>query len=113
MERGKAVAAAFTPERREQLAQNKFDGGETAAAYAAILCPLGFIFDKHHVWFGHKIDKLGRRCGHCRMDFAHIEGKINIELDGPSHRSTAQSRKDFERDVMLRGLGWKIIRIKL
>lgn len=112
-ERGRARAAAFTAEERAQLAKNKFDGGETAAAFAAVLCPAGFVWEKHRVWFGHKLDALGRRSGSCRMDFAHVEGKINIELDGSSHDSTAQSRKDFERDAILRSMGWKIIRIRL
>ena len=48
--------------------------------------------------------------GRYRFDFAHLEGKIDIELDGPCH---FQSREeDAKRDAVLRALGWKIIRIK-
>lgn len=111
-ERCANIAAAFTPERRERLAQNTFDGGQVAESFAAVLCPAGFVRE-HHVWFGHKIDASGKQNGSARLDFAHIEGLIAIELDGPSHNSTARSRKDFERDAILRALGWKIIRIKI
>lgn len=112
-ERGRARAEAYTQEERQLKAKNTFDGGQIAADFAAVLCPVGFIFDKHHVWFGHKISSIGRRSGHCRMDFAHVEAKVNIELDGPSHYKNTQNRKDFERDAILRSLGWKIIRIRL
>jgi very-short-patch-repair endonuclease len=44
------------------------------------------------------------------MDFAHIEGKIDIELDGLGHK--ASSEEDAVRDKILRLYGWKIIRIK-
>jgi very-short-patch-repair endonuclease len=41
------------------------------------------------------------------LDFAHVEGKVNIELDGPCHDHS----KNEERDTFLRTLGWKVIRI--
>jgi very-short-patch-repair endonuclease len=40
-----------------------------------------------------------------------LESKINIEIDGSSHRG--REEKDAERDAFLRSRGWKVIRIKL
>lgn len=111
-ERCARIAAAFTPERRAKLRQNTFDGGETAVVFATVLCSVGFVRE-HYIWFGNKIDKRGRRNGHAKLDFAHVEGKVDIELDDPRHDSIKQNRHDFERDAMLRSLGWKILRIRI
>jgi len=111
-ERCANIAAAFTLERREALAKNKFNGGATADAFAEVLCPAGFVRE-YAIWTGHKQNSKGQKQGNYRMDFAHIKGKVDIELDGKDHDSTMQSRHDFERDTILRNLGWKIIRIKV
>ena len=62
-ERGQAIADAFTPERRAQYAENKYDGGQIAEDFATILCPQGFVRG-HVVWFGNKLDVLGRKAVH-------------------------------------------------
>lgn len=111
-ERCANIAAAFTPERRATLAKNKFDGGMLANAFAQVLCPIGFVRE-HAIWIGHKQNSKGQKQGRYRMDFAHVEGKIDIELDDPRHDTTAHARWDFERDAVLRSLGWKVIRIKV
>lgn len=46
-----------------------------------------------------------------KLDFAHREAKVNIEIDGLSHRG--RRFEDERRDEYLRSLGWKVIRIKL
>lgn len=51
------------------------------------------------------------RHGHYALDLAHREARINIEIDGSSHKG--REEKDKRRDEYLRSLGWKIIRIKI
>lgn len=48
-----------------------------------------------------------------RLDFAHPDARVNIELDGPCHRAnrSAQSR-DARRDARLRAIGWRVVRVK-
>lgn len=46
------------------------------------------------------------------LDFALVNEKIAIELDGPKHRPYKQQRYDANRDDFLRSLGWKVIRVK-
>lgn len=48
---------------------------------------------------------------HYTLDFAHREAKVAIEIDGSSHLSKIDH--DNNRDITLRKLGWKIIRIKV
>lgn len=72
-----------------------------------VLKPLGYLMEfpvslKHlHLSKGH----------HYMLDFALVENKINIECDGPKHRSFAQQDKDRIRDSRLKALGWKVIRV--
>jgi len=49
--------------------------------------------------------------GYYKLDYAHLEAKVNIEIDGSSHRF--KEEKDAKRDAFLRNLGWKVIRIKV
>jgi len=46
------------------------------------------------------------------LDFAFLEKKIDIEIDGETHNITSVAIKDTERDITLSKMGWKIIRIK-
>jgi very-short-patch-repair endonuclease len=45
------------------------------------------------------------------LDFAFIDKKINIEIDGGTHKINTVLKKDMERDLILKEMGWKIIRI--
>jgi very-short-patch-repair endonuclease len=78
-----------------------FSGGRVGDAYAKVLCPVGFVRE-HHVQYAARGDHR------YVLDFAHIEGKVNIELDGPFHNFS----QNEVRDSRLRDLGWKIIRIR-
>lgn len=49
--------------------------------------------------------------GYYKLDYAHVEAKIDIEIDGSSHRD--KNKSDMRRDAFMRALGWKIIRIKV
>ena len=82
-------------------------GGKTGFMYAAILRPAGFVWIYH---FELEPRIGGRFARNIEMDFAHLEGKINIELDGPWHMKT--SEEDAERDSILRSFGWHVIRIR-
>lgn len=79
-----------------------FNGGDEGALYASILCPVGYI--RHHYvhWGSGTNDRY-------ELDFAHLDSKTNIELDGPSHNPV---HDDGVRDAKLRLLGWKIVRIE-
>lgn len=45
------------------------------------------------------------------LDFCFIKEKIDIEIDGGTHKLKSVIEKDTERDKKLTDLGWKIIRI--
>lgn len=45
------------------------------------------------------------------LDFADVSKRIDIEIDGSSHRSCARVERDRRRDEILGRLGWTVIRI--
>lgn len=45
------------------------------------------------------------------LDFAHIDRKLNVEIDGPEHRWPKRVAKDNARDEALAVRGWKILRV--
>jgi endogenous inhibitor of DNA gyrase (YacG/DUF329 family) len=93
------------------IAVSNWTGGTEGDTYAAILCPHGFVREYHFLYGEHVISTaFGLRRRSFNLDFAHVEGKINIELDGPSHKTTFE--KDTLRDAILRDNGWRVIRIK-
>jgi very-short-patch-repair endonuclease len=83
--------------------RRSWTGGETGEFFASILCPAGFTRE-YFVKFG--VDRYDITV----MDFAHVAGKVNIELDGPFHVAT--HTRDTQRDTALKKLGWKVIRVK-
>lgn len=119
LKRNRGIAAAKTSvplseshkAKLAEVAQRNWEGGTTGDAYAVVLCPIGFIRE-HHVHYGDYVIRtgFGLRRKSFNLDFAHVEGKVNIELDGPRHKSTPA--EDAARDAILRSLGWRIIRIK-
>ena len=78
--------------------------------YARILEPVGFVRE-HTIYYGEKIVKTGYglRRKFFKLDFTEPTSKTNIELDGPGHATTTE--EDAARDQILRGLGWRVIRI--
>lgn len=73
--------------------------------FAAILCPVGYVMDEVNI-------PTGKGQGHhYTLDFAHPEAKVNIEIDGATHKNKVES--DKTRDVFMRSIGWKVIRIKM
>lgn len=78
-----------------------WSGGKQGDEYEKILAPAGYVRES-------KVYYSGQRGVHFNLDFAHLEAKVNIEIDGPFHDDTG----DVVRDAVLRSLGWKVIRIK-
>lgn len=83
---------------------HRFRGGRTGDDFAAVLCPVGFVRE-HRIFY---TSYPQRR--YYQLDFAHVEAKVNIELDGPYHLSSEED--DKLRDTLLRSKGWKVIRIR-
>lgn len=45
-----------------------------------------------------------------RLDFAWVPVKLDVEIDGPHHRTDPGRRRDARRDAVLRRLGWEVRR---
>jgi hypothetical protein len=71
---------------------------------AESLIPAGFVQE-------YPITRPGMK-GRYKLDFAHLEAKVDIEADGPHHRPWKEQEKDVVRDVFLKSLGWRVIRVK-
>jgi Protein of unknown function (DUF559)/NUMOD3 motif len=89
---------AYVPRARGELSAGS--GGAVGAAYAATLLPAGYVRERWVQWGETRYDRY-------RLDFAHMAAKVNIELDGPGHDASG----DLVRDLRLRALGWRVIRI--
>jgi len=86
--------------------QFNFHGGSLGNYYEKLLQPLGYVRE-HIVYWGRRGGRGGEQY---RLDFALIAEKIDIEIDGPTHRR--RQLKDAKRDYVLTALGWKVIRVK-
>jgi len=49
--------------------------------------------------------------GRARIDFAAIDVKVGIEVDGPHHRLPEIALKDLGRDATLVAAGWMVFRV--
>ncbi|MCR4301834.1 MAG: endonuclease domain-containing protein [Sulfuricaulis sp.] len=99
---------------REHATVN-FSGGQIAIAFAEVLSPVGYVRE-HYLYYGEQVVPLGpfaMRRRFIRLDFAHLEAKVDIELDGEGHNEPEQVSEDARRDAILKGLGWRVIRIKV
>lgn len=86
----------------------KGGNGQEPVAFVKLLAdsliPIGFV-QEHIVAIPHYR-------GRYALDFALVEGKIDIEVDGPSRRPVKKQERDAVRDKFLKSLGWKVIRVK-
>lgn len=48
--------------------------------------------------------------GTFEIDFAHLDLRVAIEIDGPEHRHPARIARDAERDAELVRRGWRVYR---
>ncbi len=97
---------AFSQEHKDNIAAvavRSWRGGGAGDTLARALCPAGFVRE-HVVMWGSK------RGEYFRLDFAHVDGKVNIELDGPGHKQHGVT--DNLRDAFLRAHGWRVIRVR-
>jgi len=46
-----------------------------------------------------------------KLDLAHPERKLGIELDGRSHAFISRAEQDAKKDGFLRSLGWSVYRV--
>jgi hypothetical protein len=61
--------------------------------------------------FTQQYDAVTVRGRAIEMDFAAIDYKIDLETDGSQYHSSAKARKrDNERDLQLRQIGWNVVR---
>ena len=77
---------------------------EAEKALAAVLVPLGWTAEYRIKDHSHK------RGQPAICDLALVESKLDVEVDGSSHRN--KSKHDTERDAVLRFLGWRVLRLK-
>jgi very-short-patch-repair endonuclease len=52
------------------------------------------------------------RVGQYSIDFAWLNKKLAIEIDGKQHEYSENKNRDFQKDKLLKENGWKILRIK-
>jgi hypothetical protein len=95
----KATISAFM----KTEGRRNFTGGKIADSFAEILCPVGFIRE-YKFYYAKGIHS------YFQFDFAHVEGQVCIEIDGPAHRKTKSY--DAQRDEIVKYFGWRVIRIK-
>lgn len=110
----------YTAEIRQKMSDKarghatiNFSGGCEGTKLADVLCPLGYVRE-HYLYYGDPVVPFGGlrlRRRFIRLDFAHLEAKIDVELDGPSHDTLEQITEDARRDAILIELGWRVIRI--
>jgi hypothetical protein len=72
--------------------------------------PLGWLRE-------HPVKTKGHETAHrvptvYKLDFALLEKKVGLELDGKCHRGRAQQEKDRKKDEVLQSLGWTVLRLK-
>jgi hypothetical protein len=78
---------------------------QTMIDFASVLCPAGYLMDEVN------IPTCRGQGHHYTLDFAHIEARVNIEIDGATHKRKVEA--DATRDAFMRSIGWRVIRIKL
>jgi hypothetical protein len=48
---------------------------------------------------------------HYKLDLAHRDRKLGIEIDGQSHALIDRAKQDTKKDQLLRSLGWSVYRV--
>jgi hypothetical protein len=77
-----------------------FSGGKQGRKYWTLLYPANYVREL--------LIHLGKE--RFRLDFALVDRKVDIEIDGRWH--VEYSEGDAERDRKLKAAGWKVIRVK-
>lgn len=98
--------------KRENGEYDHFEGGwkhvnqqpEEELALVPFMQDMGFIHQHLVV--------TGTQSKHYRLDFAHTELLIDVEIDGTVHDRPERVEKDAIRDAYFIENGWKVLRIK-
>jgi very-short-patch-repair endonuclease len=46
-----------------------------------------------------------------KLDFAHCNLRLCVEIDGASHRFAGRKERDDQKDEFLRSQGWQVLRL--
>lgn len=57
-----------------------------------------------------KMPRGGGYPTHYKIDIAHLDHQIAIEVDGSTHHSLVGQARDAKKDEFLSGLGWTVLR---
>lgn len=68
--------------------------------FVVVLTNLGLLFKREH--------KVGKYF----IDFAFLEDKVALEIDGKQHELPGRKEADSIKDIFLTSLGWRVFRIK-
>lgn len=65
-----------------------------------------------HGWIAQHVIQTGRNRGarYYKLDFAHLEAKLCVEIDGASHRLPGRAERDAKKDAYLIARGWRVLR---
>lgn len=74
---------------------------ESERALEPSIAALGERYRAQHPFFGLKLI----------ADFALLDRKLIIEVDGNSHDRPAQKKKDLQHMIALKALGWDVVRV--
>lgn len=85
------------------------NGTGPSESEAALLDKLGDGWVHNHVVPTGRSSKNGPT--HYKLDVAHPERRVAIEVDGNSHKARDRRRADTRKDEFLQGLGWTVIRL--
>ena len=72
-----------------------------------------FLEMRGFLW-GHAVPLGKREQGYptnYKLDFAHVQSQVALEVDGSSHRLAERQAQDLKKAVKLESLGWKVFRI--
>lgn len=101
---------------KQSNAELKFKGGNgqdqtsVIKKWSLILSLAGFISE---CVVKTKNQETGLKCPPSyKIDFGRRKDKIAIELDGSSHKSFKQLKRDEKKNMILESLGWTVFRIK-
>lgn len=87
------------------------NGRGLTGAQTMLVNALGAGWEAEHV----VATKMGRYSGYptnYKIDIAHPEKKIAIEVDGSSHSALARQEQDARKTELLQSMGWTVLRFR-
>lgn len=108
--RKKHLEGLKTARKHKMVGANGCEVTEIIKKWSNCLLPLGYIREYPIKTKGHGTNN--KVPSNYKADFANIEKKIVVEIDGPDHNTTICKNRDRKKTEVLEALGWKVIRIK-